>query len=56
MPRMGTPSSMKAGSTWGASLSYTENGPPERMIPLGVQLISDSFVVQLHNKLINKCS
>jgi hypothetical protein len=35
---MGTPSSNTAGSTCGESLSYTEYGEPDRMIP--VQAIS----------------
>src|SRR5690242_14322147 len=35
MPSTGTPNSSTAGSAGGASASYTEHGPPDRMIPSG---------------------
>ena len=35
MPRVGRPSSRIAGSAAGASESYTDEGPPERMMPSG---------------------
>src|SRR5690625_6295811 len=35
MPSTGTPASNSAGSTAGASVAYTEAGPPERMIAAG---------------------
>src|SRR6185437_16015677 len=35
MPSTGTSSSSMAGSAGGASASYTEHGPPDRMIPSG---------------------
>jgi hypothetical protein len=35
MPRTGTPSSSNAASTVGTSASYTDDGPPDRMMPRG---------------------
>src|SRR3569833_672666 len=37
---------LTAGSTWGEPLSYMEEGPPDRIIPLGFQVRSASLVVQ----------
>lgn len=35
MPKTGTPASKMARSSCGAPSSYTDDGPPERMIALG---------------------
>lgn len=35
MPKTGTPASKIAPSSWGAPSSYTEDGPPDRMIAFG---------------------
>jgi hypothetical protein len=35
MPRVGMPSSNSSGLTRGAPSSYTDDGPPERMMPAG---------------------
>src|SRR5271170_4694359 len=46
MPRTGTPSCSTLGSHTGASLSYTELGPPDKTIPTGSSArISSSFAV-----------
>src|SRR3984885_1069626 len=47
MPRTGTPSCSTLGSHTGASLSYTELGPPDKTIPTGSSpRISSSLAVQ----------
>src|SRR5690242_4022719 len=47
MPSTGTPSPSTAGSAGGASASYTEHGPPERITPMGFwALISSIEAVQ----------
>src|SRR5271163_5221812 len=47
MPSTGTPSCSTCGSHTGASLSYTELGPPDKTMPTGSSArISSSFAVQ----------
>src|SRR5580658_15539 len=55
MPSTGTPSCSTLGSHTGASLSYTELGPPDKTIPIGSSArISSSFAV--HGKIAeNTC-
>src|SRR5271163_5078796 len=55
MPSTGTPSCSTWGSHNGASLSYTELGPPDKTIPTGSSArISSSFAV--HGKTAEKTS
>src|ERR1700730_16115983 len=42
MPSTGNPNSKTRASAGGASLSYTDHGAPERMIPTGAQLLTSS--------------
>src|SRR5206468_2952826 len=44
MPSTGNPSSKTFGSAAGASASYTDEGPPERMIPTGEYLRISSIL------------
>ncbi len=37
MPKTGTPAVNRAGSVRGASSTYTDDGPPERMIAFGLR-------------------
>lgn len=47
MPKTGTPASKIARSSCGAPSSYTEDGPPERMIALGFLASISSTGIEL---------
>src|SRR5271155_2436758 len=55
MPSTGTPSSSIFGSQTGASLSYTELGPPESTIPTG-SCARISAIVAVHGRIAEKTS